>query len=73
MLLLLQVAGGKPRATGGGGGEVYEEALPSHGDRFLHSLLTVIQRNPGQVSWWLGAGGWGLVAGLVAGGWDGGW
>ena len=41
---------------------MYEEALPSHGDHFFHSLLTVIQRNPGQVSWLLGeqvAGGWG--------------
>ncbi|XP_040581742.1 programmed cell death protein 2-like [Lepeophtheirus salmonis] len=35
----------------GGGGEmdVYEKAVPRHGDIFYHKFLTVLQKNPGQV------------------------
>ena len=39
-------------AGGGGGkteGDMYEEAVPCHGDEFLHRIITVMQENPGQI------------------------
>ena len=35
---------------GGSGGEGWEKVIPSHGDDLLHKMVEVIQRNPGQVS-----------------------
>ena len=44
--------GGRTSGGGGGGGsgeDGYERALPSHGDEFAHKLISVVQKNPGQV------------------------
>lgn len=41
------------RGPQGGGGssntDVYEKAMPRHGDLWFHKFLTVMQKNPGQV------------------------
>jgi hypothetical protein len=29
--------------------DVYEKALPRHGDRWFHKFVSVVQKNPGQV------------------------
>jgi len=34
---------------GGGGVDVYEKAVPRHGDEFTHKLVSTVQKNPGQV------------------------
>ena len=42
--------GGRTSGGGGGSGEDgYERALPSHGDELAHKLISVVQKNPGQV------------------------
>ena len=48
-----QVGKGGDVGKGGSGGEGWEKVIPSHGDEMLHKMVEVIQRNPGQVSFFL--------------------
>ena len=41
-----QALAGKP---GSGSSDVYEKALPKHGDVWFYKFVSVVQKNPGQV------------------------
>ncbi len=43
-------SGGGGRIAGSGGEDGrYEKALPCHGDELAHKLISIVQKNPGQI------------------------